>query len=127
MSPRTRESAKKAGTELERDVADYLKAELGDERIDRRVKNGRNDRGDIGGVYTPRGAKVVIEVKNVTRMSLGEWMTEAEVEAGNDDSQYPVVVHKRHGKGKPADQWVTMTLDTFTRLLMGGEHEATFE
>ena len=125
--PRTRASAKQAGASFERLVADYLAVELEDDRIDRRVKNGRNDRGDIAGVRTIRNARVVIEAKNVTRMALGEWITEAEVEAGNDDSQYPVVVHKRHGKGDPADQFVTMTLDTFARLIAGGEDEATFE
>ena len=125
--PRTRASAKKAGATFERVVADFLAAMLNDDRIDRRVKNGRNDRGDIAGVRTIRNARVVIEAKNVTRMALGEWITEAEVEAGNDDSQYPVVVHKRHGKGDPADQFVTMTLDTFARLIAGGEDEATFE
>jgi len=124
---RTRASAKKAGATFERTVADYLAAELCDDRIDRRVKNGRNDRGDIAGVRTIHGARVVIEVKNVTRTALGEWMTEAEVEAGNDDSQYPVVIHKRHGVGNPGDQWVTLTLDTFARLLAGGAEEATFE
>jgi hypothetical protein len=124
---RTRASAKKAGATFEREVADFLAAMLNDDRIDRRVKTGRNDRGDIGGVRTVRGARVTIEAKNVVRIDLAGWMTEAEVEAGNDDSQYPVVVFKRHGKGDPADQWVLMTLDTFARLVEGGPDEARFE
>ena len=124
---RNRASAKKAGATFERQVADYLATELDDDRIDRRVKNGRNDRGDIAGVRTVRGARVVIEAKNVRQMSLGTWMTEAEVEAGNDDSQYPVVVHKAHGKGQAEDQYVTMRLGTFARLLLGGPDEARFE
>ena len=124
---RNRASAKKAGASFERLVADYLNTELGDDRIDRRVKNGRNDRGDIAGVRTVRGARVVIEAKNTNRVELGTWIREAEIEAGNDDSQYPVIVHKRTGKGDPAEQWVTMTLDTFARLLLGGADEETFE
>ena len=124
---RSRASAKKAGSSFERTVANFLAAVLNDDRIDRRVKNGRNDRGDIANVRTVRGARVVIEAKNVSRLDLAGWITEAEREAGNDDSQYPVVVHKRHGVGDPADQYVTMTLDTFARLLEGGPDEARFE
>ena len=124
---RNRLSAKKAGATFERQVANFLAAVLNDDRIDRRVKSGRNDRGDIAGVRTVRGARVVIEAKNVARLDLAGWITEAEREAGNDDSQYPIVVHKRHGNGDPADQYVTMTLDTLARLLEGGPDEARFE
>lgn len=124
---RTRASAKKAGTAFERLVADYLATALDDDRIDRRVKNGRNDRGDIAGVRTIRGARVVIEAKNTSRVELSGWMSEAEREAGNDDSQYPIVVHKRVGKGQAADQFVTMTLATLAQLLLGGPDEARFE
>ena len=56
--PRNRASAKKAGTSFERLVADYLKQRLNDDRIDRRVKTGNKDRGDIGGGRTIRGARV---------------------------------------------------------------------
>ena len=31
-----------------------------------------------------------------------------------------VVVHKRHGNGKAAEQYVSMTLETFVTLLEGG-------
>lgn len=48
-SRRNHRSAKKAGTRFERSVADYLAATL-DDRIDRRVKAGNKDCGDIGGV-----------------------------------------------------------------------------
>ncbi len=64
---RSNRSAKAAGSKTERDTADYL-AEHIDDRIDRRVKTGAKDRGDIGGVrLSPalRGGKVVIECKNV--------------------------------------------------------------
>ena len=114
---RSRATAKKAGSSFERLVADYLRGVV-DDRIDRRAKTGAKDRGDIGGVriWTQR---VVLECKDVSKIALSQWATEAEVERGNDDALAGVVVHKRRGKGRAADQWVTMTLGDFTALLKG--------
>jgi len=117
---RNRASAKKAGASFERLVADYLAEALNDDRIDRRVKTGNKDRGDIGGVRTIRGGRVVIECKSVSRDNLPLWIREAEVERGNDDAVVGVVAHKRFGSGDPAQQYVTMTLETFALLLEGG-------
>jgi len=47
---RNRASAKKAGTAFETLVAGFLAERLGDDRIERRTKNGAKDRGDIAGV-----------------------------------------------------------------------------
>lgn len=116
---RNRASAKKAGSSFERLVADYLAAVV-DDRIDRRVKTGAKDRGDIAGVRTIRGARVVIEVKNVARMDLSGWVREAETEAGNDDAAVFAVAHKRRGKADPGEQFVTMPLSVFASLLLGG-------
>lgn len=118
---RTRTSAKKAGAAFERTIADYLAATV-DDRIDRRVKTGANDRGDITGVRTPWNDRVVIECKNTTRMNLGSWLNEAETERINDGAYIGVVAHKRHGKGAPAQQLVTMTLENFAKLLDGKTH-----
>lgn len=115
---RTHASAKAAGSRFERQVADYLRDNV-DDRIDRRVKTGSKDRGDIGGVRTFGGGRVVIECKNTSRLNLGPWLGEAEVERGNDDATVAVVAHKRHGKGDPADQLVTMTMADFVALLTG--------
>lgn len=117
---RNRASAKKAGSSFERLVADYLAQRLNDDRIDRRVKTGNKDRGDIGGVRTIRGARVCIEVKNVSRDNLPLWMRQVEIERLNDDAAIGVVIHKRHGSGKPEDQYVTCDLATFALLLEGG-------
>lgn len=117
---RNRASAKKAGSSFERLVADYLAQRLNDDRIDRRVKTGNKDRGDIGGVRTIRGGRVVIEAKSVSRDNLPLWIRQAEVERANDDAVIGVVAHKRHGSGKPEDQYVSMTLATFALLLEGG-------
>ncbi|MDN4598476.1 hypothetical protein [Leifsonia virtsii] len=118
---RNHRSAKKAGSSFETLVAGFLAIRLGDERIERRARNGAKDRGDIAGVLTVRGGRVVIECKNVTSTALPAWLREAEVERGNDDAAIGVVVHKRHGSARPDEQFVTMSLETFAHLLQGGE------
>lgn len=112
---RSRATAKKAGTSFERLVADYLAANV-DDRVDRRVKAGAKDRGDISGLRH-HGHRVVVECKNTAKLALGPWAGEAEVERGNDDALVGVVAHKRHGKGEAGDQWVTLTLADFVALL----------
>lgn len=105
------------GSSFERLVADYFKAN-GFPFADRRVKNGAKDKGDIGGVGTDAG-RLVLECKNTSKISLGTWAAEAEVERVNDDALAGVVLHKRHGKGKPEDQWVTLTLRDLVAILTG--------
>ncbi len=117
---RSRASAKKAGTSFEGVVAEFLAFRLADDRIERRAKTGGKDRGDITGVKTIRGGRVVIEAKNVRTLALKAWLREAEVERGNDDAVIGVVAHKTHGSAVPAEQMVTMTLETFARLIEGG-------
>ena len=105
------------GSSFERLVADYFKAN-GFLFADRRVKNGAKDKGDIGGVHV-HDQRLAIEVKNTSKISLGTWAAEAEVERVNDEALAGVVVHKRHGKGRAEDQWVTMTLADLTAILTG--------
>lgn len=119
---RTRSSAKAAGTRFETLVATYLALHLDDDRIERRSKNGSKDRGDIAGVRH-MGQRVVIECKDTARPALGVWLSEAEVERGNDDAGVGMVAHKRHGKGQPGDQLITMTLRDFAALLSGSRPE----
>ena len=113
-------TAKAAGSWMEKIVAEFLAQSLADDRIERRTKNGSKDRGDITGVKTIRGGRVVIECKNTATMSLPQWLREAETERGNDDAAIGVVAHKRVASMNPADQYVTMTLHTFALLLEGG-------
>ena len=108
---------KQKGTRLERQTADYLAAQLNDDRIDRMPLHGKGDRGDIAGVRTVLGERLVIECKNHNRLELAQWVKEAEVERGNADAHASAVVHKRRGKGDPADQYVTMTLRDLAVLL----------
>lgn len=112
---RSRASAKKAGATFERTTADYLAAEV-DDRIDRQVKTGAKDTGDVGGLRF-HGHKIAVECKNEATVKLAGWAAEVEVERQNLGALAGVVVHKRHGKADPGDQWVTMTLRDFAALM----------
>ena len=119
---RTRRSSKQAGSSFERLMADYFAWALSDDRIDRRVKTGAKDRGDIAGLRM-RGKRVVVECKDYGgRHRLPEWLKEAETERGNDDAEYGIVAWKRLGVRDPAKQYVTMTAETFMAMVAGG-HE----
>lgn len=114
---RNRASAKAAGARFERVIADCL-AEHVDDRIDRRPKTGAKDKGDIGGLRH-MGGRVVVECKDVSIAALSQWVTEAEIERGNDDALAGVVVHKRRGRSDPLDQYVTLTVRELVALLTG--------
>ena len=115
---RNRRSAKAAGTRFESSIAAYL-AEHVDDRIERRAKTGAKDRGDISGVRTPHGHRLVLECKDVARPDVPGWVREAALEAGNDDAIAGVVVAKRRGTADPGEQWVHMTLADLVALLVG--------
>jgi hypothetical protein len=115
---RSRASAKKAGTAFETLVADYL-ARTVDDRIERRSRNGARDRGDISGLRHMTG-RLVVECKDLGgQLRVGEWLTEAEIERGNDDGTAGLVVAKRRGTTNPAEQIVLMTLGDLVALLTG--------
>ena len=114
---RSRTSAKAAGTRMERLVADTLAEHL-DDRIDRKVRGGAIDRGDVGGVRV-HGRPLTIEVKDVSRTDLSGWVREAEVERVNDGGLAGIVVHKRRGDGDGLDQYVTMTVRDLIAIISG--------
>lgn len=115
---RTRASAKKAGASFERAIADYLAVHV-DDVIDRRVKNGVKDRGDIGGLRH-MGQRIVIECKNYAgAYKVTPWLDEAEIERGNDDAGVSLVVAKRRGTTNPGEQVVFMTVDDLISLVTG--------
>ncbi len=120
--PRSRRSAKTAGTRFETVIATALATALDDDRIERRTRNGAKDRGDISGVRL-HGQRVVIECKDTTAMRLPEWVAEAQIEAGNDDALVGLVVHKRHGVSDPLQQWVTCTVGDLLAILTGQRAE----
>lgn len=114
---RSNRSAKAAGTRFERLIADCF-ARLVDDRIDRRVKTGNKDKGDIGGLRH-MGGRVVIETKDHSRFELGRWIEEMEVERGNDDALAGVVIFKRRGHSDPLDQYVLTTVREYVAHLTG--------
>ena len=115
---RNRRSARAAGGRFERLIADHLARWL-DDRIDRRVKTGAKDRGDITG-WRYGGLRVVAELKEYGgRFLVGPWLGEAEVERLNDDAEVGLVIAKRRGITRPGAQVVFMTLDDLITLLTG--------
>lgn len=118
---RSRRTARQTGARTERHVADYLATQLADDRIDRRVKRGTNDRGDITGLRI-HGQRLVCEVKDCAKTDLPGWTNEAHTEAGNDDALAGIVIAKRRGTQDPGRYWVHMTLDDLLALLTGRQH-----
>lgn len=114
---RNRRSAKAAGARFEREIADYLRDRLDCPEIDRLVKTGTRDRGDIGNVRDHLGRLIAIECKNTARLDLPAWTREAAQEAEHYGAHAGVVIHKRHGVSAPGQQWVTLTLDTLIHLI----------
>lgn len=114
---RNRRSAKAAGSSFERLIADYLKTELDNPNIDRMVKSGAKDRGDIANVRDSHGRLIAVEAKNTAKMNLPAWTGEAAMEATNYGAHVGVVVSKRHGVGSPGKQWVHLTVDDLIKLL----------
>lgn len=116
---RSRASAKQAGARMERIIADAL-AEHVDDRIDRRVKTGAVDKGDIGGLRTDRGKRVVVEVKDYGgKYQVGPWLDEAETERINDNAEVGLVIAKRRGVSDPLQQVVFMQVSDLIALLIG--------
>lgn len=122
---RNRASAKKAGSNFERIIADHLRDHVS-EFIDRRVKAGAKDLGDLANVRA-HGQRVVVECKNTSRPSLSQWIGEAHTQARNDEAAAGIVMHKRHGVGAPGKQWVTMTVDDLIFLLTGEPQDSRYE
>lgn len=114
---RSRQSAKAAGARFERQVADYLRDNL-DDRIDRKVRTGAKDTGDIANVRDSHNRRITIEAKDYGgRLLPAQWIAEAETERDNDNAHAGIVVAKRKGTTNPGHQYVLTDLDTLIALL----------
>jgi hypothetical protein len=101
------------GDAAEREVTKYLQ---GNGFTASRIPAGSN--ADIGDVWLPPPFPA-IQVKNVAKLDLSGWCNQVDEQAFNAKRECGVVVHKRKGKTNPGDWYVTMTLDTLTKLLKG--------
>lgn len=119
---RTNASARNAGRVFNREIADLLAGHI-DDRIDKRVLTGKQDKGDIVAMRV-NNHRVVVECKNVSKLELAGWVKEAEVERLNDHALVGIVIHKRHGVGDPLQQYVTMTTADLIALITGRRPEA---
>ena len=70
------------------------------------------DKGDISGING-----VCIEIKNHAKLDLAGWLAELEVETKNSKAWTGVVIHKRKGKGNPADWYATLPVSVWVELL----------
>ena len=104
-------AAKRKGSQAERDVVAYLKAN-GYPYADRRVAGATLDKGDISGVLG-----VTIEIKNHARLDLAGWLAELEIEMKNDNAWTGVVIHKRKGKGDVGEWYATLPVKVWLALL----------
>lgn len=116
-------AAKAKGTRWETSIVGFLR-EHGFTWADRVPLSGHKDRGDI--TIGPGGP--VTEAKNQTRLSLAEWLDEANAEAVNARAPFGVVWFHRRGKGSPGDGYVLMDGNSYVLLLReagyGGQNNA---
>jgi len=116
---RSRSSAKAAGANHERSIADYFKANVS-RFVDKMPKYGARDRGDILNVETFNSLPVAVECKEYGgRLMVGPWLTEAETERGHLGAVAGVVIAKRRGTTDPGAQIVLMTTRDLVAILTG--------
>ena len=107
--PKTKPKA--LGTEWETDVVRYTKAQLGDERIERRALHGARDMGDIHGLFA-HGYEGIIECKRSQKLGaaiMAEFQRQTIDERENADADFALLVVKNfnHSVGE-AFCWVTL-------------------
>ncbi|QZE10515.1 holliday junction resolvase [Mycobacterium phage ScoobyDoobyDoo] len=115
----------KKGSSFERLIADHFKECWPDraaEFIDRQVKMGSRDVGDLCNVRLG-SHKLAVEIKTVRSMDLSGWLREAQEEAENLGAVAGVVVHKRIRHGKPGEQYITMTVDDLINIIHAARSE----
>lgn len=102
---------KAKGTAFETAVVRYMRAQLDDDRIERRALHGSKDMGDIHGLYS-HGYSGIVEckaVRDVGAKALEEYQGQTLDERGNADADFALLVVKNfnHSVGE-AFCWVTL-------------------
>lgn len=119
---RNRASAKAAGAHFERVVADGLSAAMKDTRIDRKVKRGSLDAGDVAN-FRAHDQNITTEVKDRGgAFFAAEWVAEAAAERINDNGLAAIVVAKRRGVTDPMKQWCLMELGELIAIINGNRN-----
>jgi hypothetical protein len=72
---------------------------------------------DVGDLWLPGERRYVVEAKHHARLDLAGWAAEAAREALNKGVPHWVIAHKRVGKGRGEDQWITTTVGHFLALV----------
>ena len=98
------------GSQAERDVVKYLQEWF--PYAERRLAGATLDKGDVSGING-----VCIEIKNHAKLDLAGWLAELELETKNAKAWTGVVIHKRKGKGNPADWYATLPVSVWVELL----------
>ena len=109
-------SAKAKGTDAETRVAGFLVKWW--PKVTRLAPAGAADCGDLGGV-----PDLCVQVKSQKRMCLAEWVDQAQTQAERAGKPYAVVVHRRWGKGDPAQWYATLPLRDFVESYWEGSHQ----
>jgi len=99
---------RRRGKKAELDVVHYLK----DSGFD--AKTSRSHTGEQKGFDIVVDLPVAIEVKDHGRMDLSGWLAQV---AESANGLVPIVWHKRRGFSNPKDWYVTMTGESFMRLV----------
>ena len=101
--------SRRKGQRAEQDVARYLRSEKWDAQTSRAASGAQ--RGDDLVTDCP----LSFEIKDHARVELAAWVDQA---VSNSSPGRPgVVVHKRRGKGNPADWYATMRLGDLIWLM----------
>lgn len=103
--------SKEKGSAAEKLVAEWFAAH-GWPMAERRVTEGRLDRGDISGV-----ANTVIEVKDRKTLALHAWLDETERERRNDGAEFGVLVVKRYGSLDVSKWYAILRVDQAAKML----------
>ena len=110
---------KQRGTEFETAVVRYMRAQLDDERIERRALHGSHDMGDIHGLWA-HGFSGIVECKAVRAAgakALAEWQRQTLDERDNTDAGFALLVVKsfNHSVG---DAFCWLTLRDLARIAL---------
>ena len=103
--------SKAKGTAFETLIVNYLRDFY--PNVERRTLSGVHDKGDIAGT----NKKLIWECKDHKTLNFSGWLKEAEIERGNANAEYGIVVAKRRGYGDAGSQYAVLTLEALVQLL----------